>query len=118
MFKSEQELVRCFLAQLVESRHLHFDESCVQVSSEFNYARGRTDVVALSQDGEVFAFEAKLSKWRVALHQAFRNTCFSDRSYVVLPMETALRARQYEHEFDIRKVGLIGISGCTASQTD
>jgi hypothetical protein len=76
------------------------------VAREFDYKAGRTDVVAVSAAGHVVAFEAKLGRWRDALHQAYRNTCFAHRSYVVLPAEAALRAVRYEREFRRRKVGL------------
>jgi|GEM_PF-1776810 hypothetical protein len=78
----------------------------VQVAREFFYRNGRTDVIALASDGCVLAFEAKLERWRAALHQAYRNTCFAHRSYVVLPKEVALRAQRYTAEFDRRGVGL------------
>jgi hypothetical protein len=78
----------------------------VVILREFDYQAGRTDVVAVSADGHVIAFEAKLGRWRDALHQAHRNTCFAHRSYVVVPAETAARAARYEREFRRRRVGL------------
>jgi len=78
----------------------------VSVSCEFFYARGKTDVLALA-DGEVLiAFEAKLKDWRCALDQAYRNTCFAHKSYVVVPKATALTAFAYIAEFKRRGVGL------------
>ena len=76
------------------------------VGLEFDYQGGRTDVVAVSANGFVVAFEAKLERWRDALNQAYRNTCFAHRSYIVVPSETACRAARYEREFLRRKVGL------------
>ena len=73
---------------------------------EFNFQRGRTDVVALSVDGDILAFEAKLSRWRDALHQAYRNLCFANLSYVVLPREVAIYATKHDEEFSNRGVGL------------
>ena len=78
----------------------------VRVGREFFYQRGKTDIVAANEDGEVLAFEAKLVRWRDALHQAYRNTCFSHFSYIVLPMATALRAQKYHAEFERRGVGI------------
>ena len=63
-------------------------------------------MVAVAEDGAIIAFEAKLRKWRQALHQAYRNLCFAHRSYVVLPEKTALIAARYEEEFLTRGVGL------------
>jgi hypothetical protein len=77
---------------------------------EFDYSTGRPDVIALRSNGEVLAFEAKLYRWREALHQAYRNRCFANRSYVVLPGAMASYAAQYEHEFRRRRVGLCSVS--------
>ena len=77
-----------------------------RVGSEFFYQRGRTDIVAVTEAGKVFAFEAKLIKWREALNQAYRNCCFAHRSFVVLPRDTAIRASQYCDAFSLRGVGI------------
>lgn len=82
----------------------------VRITFEFDYIGGRADVLALEQPGELVAFEAKLSKWRDALHQAYRTQCFAHRSYVVLPDDTAKLAVQYEYEFRRRRVGLCAVS--------
>ncbi len=77
------------------------------VTSEFDYSRGRTDVVAVQLDGAVLAIEGKLTRWRDALHQAYRNKCFAHRSYVALPPDTASRALRSEQEFRDREVGIL-----------
>lgn len=82
----------------------------VQVAREFAYQQGRTDVVALTADGQVVAFEAKLTRWRDALHQAYRNKCFAHRSYVLLPMPVASQAHGHVAEFERREVGICTIS--------
>jgi hypothetical protein len=74
--------------------------------TEFFYARGRTDVVAVDEQRDVIAFELKLERWTVALHQAYRNTSFAHRSYVVVPEHTAARAERRPAEFARRSVGL------------
>ena len=102
-FASEKSLVNSFLS------HLGADRSpwcAVRVATEFDYQRGRTDVVARTDDDSVIAVEAKLGDWRTALHQAFRNRCFANRSYVLLPKDAALRAHRYAGEFDRRHVGI------------
>lgn len=76
------------------------------VSCEFFYARGKTDVVALTDGDTLVAFEAKLKDWRYALDQAYRNTCFAHKSYVVVPETTALTAFACVAEFKRRGVGL------------
>jgi hypothetical protein len=102
-FETEQLLVSEFVA-LLESRNTPWGE--VQFTCEFDYSRGRTDVVLLQESGQVIAFEAKLNKWRGALHQAYRNTCFANRSFVLLPKRVALTASGYLQEFESRGVGL------------
>jgi hypothetical protein len=74
--------------------------------TEFDFRRGKTDVVALSTLIGVLAFEAKLTKWRYALQQAYRNRCFARRSFVVLPQPIAHNAAKFDEEFRRRGVGL------------
>ena len=76
---------------------------------EFTYETGRTDVVTVSSNGDVLAFEAKLTKWRDALHQAYRNTRFAHQSFVVVPTEIATRASRFAAEFERRGVGLCAV---------
>src|SRR5437764_481965 len=81
-YRTEAGLVRAFVSRL------HADGGPWKVQGtarEFDYQRGRTDVVAVSGTGQVVAFEAKLDRWKDAMHQAYRNTCFSHLSYVLLP---------------------------------
>jgi hypothetical protein len=106
-FANEKLLVDSFLSLLNSARS---PWGFVKVATEFNYQRGRTDVVAHTDDGIVIAVEAKLGDWRTALHQAFRNRCFTNRSYVLLPKDTAIRAHRYAGEFDRRHVGICYLS--------
>src|SRR5690554_1997168 len=88
--------------------HLHVSSTpwgTVKVATEFFYQRGRTDLVVVS-GGNLIAFEAKLNKWRIALQQAYRNKCFADVSYVILPEREARIASRYQGEFERRGVGL------------
>lgn len=102
IFTTEQELIDNFLEYLINRNP--WDTS--SYGTEFNYMRGKTDVVAISPLNEVIAIEAKLKKWRGALQQAYRNRCFANKSYVLLPLETAQIAYRHEHEFDRRGVGI------------
>lgn len=109
MYRSERGLVRHFVRQLHK-------KNCpwgpVLISREFNYLRGRADLVLVAEQGKhVMAFEAKLERWREALQQAYRNTCFAHSSYVVLPRKAALRAQRYLGDFTFRNVGLCYIDG-------
>lgn len=107
VYESEETLVQTLLLGL-------FSEASpwgpVRVRREFDYQRGRTDVVALTSSGSVVAFEAKLTRWRVALHQAYRNLCFADVSFVVLPKKAAIRAASFSRDFDRRGVGICYVS--------
>lgn len=91
-FDTEQELVDRLLV-LLETDAPRWGP--VRVASEVFYSRGRTDAVALGDGDILIAFEAKLTDWKTALQQAYRNTCFAHTSYVVLPKAAALRAGQY-----------------------
>jgi hypothetical protein len=102
-FANEKTLVNSFISRL------NADQSpwgVVRIATEFDYQRGRTDVVAHTLDDSVIAVEAKLNDWRTALHQAYRNRCFAHRSYVLLPKDTAVRAHRFAGEFDRRLVGI------------
>jgi len=104
MHKAENNLVREFVRQLRKS---HTPWGKVKIAREFSYQRGRADVLALQDKGNhLVAFEAKLVRWRDALHQAYRNTCFAHTSFVLLPRRTAMIAERYEAEFRRRNIGL------------
>jgi hypothetical protein len=103
IFDTEQRLVERFIS-ILESQATPFGD--MRVACEFNYSRGRTDVVALNEGNQVIAFEAKLKDWRTALHQAYRNTCFAHQSFVLLPKDAAFQAADCREEFDKRGVGL------------
>jgi len=108
-FANEKVLVDRFVARLHEGESPWGN---VQVATEFFYQRGRTDVIASTEDRSVIAIEAKLCDWRSALHQAFRNRCFANQSYVLLPKDTAVRAFRYDGEFDRRQVGICFLEDC------
>ena len=105
MFALEQDLVDVFLDKLIDGGPW----GTAKIGTEFNYVRGRTDIIVISLAHEVIAVEAKLIKWRNALQQAYRNRCFADKSYVLLPLEIAEIACRYEYEFEKRGVGICSI---------
>jgi hypothetical protein len=53
-----------------------------------------------------YAFEVKLSDWKKALQQAFRYSCYSDKSIVVLPKEIKRRVQPHVTTFINLNVGL------------
>ncbi len=107
MFENEHNLVCSFIDCLEQ---IPTPWGNVKFGTEFNYQRGKTDLVAVSDTGNVIAFEAKLKKWKIALQQAYRNTCFADLSYVLLPMDSIQVALNSQSEFSKRGVGLCYIT--------
>ncbi len=107
-FATEQMLVDTFVS-LLEANRTPWGK--VRFTREFDYSRGRTDVLAVSNADTVIAVEAKLKDWKCALHQAYRNTCFAHRSFVLLPKQMALTAFSFLVEFERRGVGLCYIDG-------
>ncbi len=105
-FLSEREMVETVMT-LLSSGASPWEPSGLK--KEFEYGNGRTDVIALLGTGTVLALEAKLTRWRVALQQAYRNTCFAHRSMVILPWHAAERACAHRHEFERRNVGLCAV---------
>lgn len=105
-YTTEQDFVDCFLERLP----LDDPWGSSDFNVEFNYSRGKTDIVTVTEDDKVVAIEAKLCKWRNALQQAYRNRCFADKSYVLLPIDAASRALHNEREFRSRGVGICSLS--------
>lgn len=64
----------------------------------------------------VTAYEAKLLKWRQALHQAEAYRQFADESYVVLPKDFAKQALRARAEFVAAGVGLVVVDAQSISR--
>ena len=107
VYDSEQALVEHLLDRIDAAASPWESQD---VATEFSYGRGRTDVL-VGLGGEVVAIEAKLTKWRDALDQAYRNMCFAHYSFVCVPVEVAVRAVRHAAEFQGRGVGLCTIDG-------
>lgn len=111
-YVSEAVFVDSFVKALLQGGPLR--ATCY--TREFNNGTSsRPDVVAVSEEGEVIAFEAKLTKWRAAMQQAYRNAFFADRSYVLLPPAAAARAATNLEEFALRRVGICTLVDGTIS---
>ena len=109
-YQLECDLVDEFKAILLKSQDpFHV----LHLAPEFNYGSGRTDVVAGTIKGNLIAFEAKLSRWRLALTQAYRNSAFAHYSYVLIPSDVVKNPIKNRYEFQRRGVGLcsLGPSG-------
>jgi hypothetical protein len=107
LFSTERDLVQDFVLKIIDKRRSPF--AAPQVAREFNYMNGRIDVVALGTNQQLFAFEAKLTKWKDALHQAYRNSSFCHFSYVLLPPAISARALAAKESFLQRRVGLCSL---------
>jgi hypothetical protein len=102
-YASEAVFVNSFVKALMQEGPLR---ATCYIREFNNGTSSRPDVVAVSEEGEVIAFEAKLTKWRAAMQQAHRNAFFADRSYVLLPPAAAERAKMNLDEFALRRVGI------------
>ena len=83
--------------------------SIQKIANEFDYRSGRTDIIGISNSGELIAFEAKLKRWKDALNQAHKNFSFAHFSYVVLPNNAVNNALRQHYEFERRGVGLCSL---------
>jgi hypothetical protein len=108
VFTNERMLVETFVARLAGKSS---PWGRLQLAREFYYQSGRTDVIGRMKDDSLVAVEAKLTDWRTALHQAFRNRCYAEWSYVLLPEKTARLAHRFTGEFDRRQVGICYLAG-------
>lgn len=106
-FATEAALVDCFVEAL------RLGETCwrsVEVLTEWDHQAGVVDVLARTGQNALVAFEAKLSDWRRAFHQAYRNSSYANRVYVVMPRETVHRALPYRADFERRGIGLCSVA--------
>lgn len=107
-FQSEAALVDKFVDELQTGSSCY---GSVQVTREWNHRAGLVDVLVRDATGGLVAFEAKLDNWRRAFLQAYRNTAYADRAYVLVPPAVAARALQDREEFELRGVGLCSFDG-------
>lgn len=107
MYKKEFQIIEDF-KNIFILKSIPFNLS--ELAHEFNYINGRVDILCSNSYGEIYAFEAKLSKWRIALNQAYRNSSFAHYSYVILPFSKINLAIKYSNEFLRRNVGLCSIA--------
>ena len=111
-FTTEQMLVDTFVS-LLETERTPW--GAVLFAREFDYLRGRVDIVAVANAHTLIAVEAKLKDWKSALHQAYHDTCFAHQSFVLLPKARALAALNFLGEFQRRSVGLCYMMVLTSS---
>ena len=100
----EDELVKDFAASIkITDKRIQ----CSSLGFEFAHQSGRTDLIGVTEEGYLIAFEGKLLQWRKALDQARRNTSFAHYSYVLLPNYSASSAKKNREHFQNLGVGLV-----------
>jgi hypothetical protein len=107
MYELEKSLVDDFKESICYSENV-FD--IADFAFEFYYQSGRADIIGLTDDKKLIAFEAKLTRWRTAVNQAYRNSSFAHYSYVLLPADAVVNAIKHKHEFERRGLGLCSVS--------
>ncbi len=107
-FRTEADLVASFV-EVLESEHSPWGH--VSLTIEWDYGAGYTDVLARTSDGRLVAFEGKLTDWKTAFYQAYRNTSFAPLAYVVMPHRGATTAARYSELFAKQGVGLCSVDG-------
>lgn len=78
----------------------------LQYIKEYQYGVSRTDVLGFAAADGLIAFEAKLTRWKDAVIQAYRNRAYVDLSYIVLPPAIAEQAAAFVPSFIKYGVGL------------
>jgi hypothetical protein len=105
-FPTEAALVNQFVEILGTGRSYWRN---VQIATEWKHRVGFADVLVRTTGGRLVAFEAKLSDWRRAFHQAYRNTSYANHVYVLLPACAVHRALLAREEFEFRGIGLCSL---------
>lgn len=108
IFDSEAEMVNKFIAAL-SKRSSRFGR--VTIAREWDHRAGYVDVLARDRNNALIAFEAKLGDWKRAFMQAYRNTAYADRAYVLLPAGAADRALVHKGTFEDKGIGLCRFDG-------
>jgi len=109
VYELEKFLIEDFKESICHSNNV-FDIS--DFAFEFYYQNGRVDIIGLTDDKKLITFEAKLTRWRTAVNQAYRNSSFAHYSYVLIPTDVVINAIRHRREFERRGLGLCSISPC------
>jgi len=106
IFRKEHQIVDILIDTLMHNDNMF---NAIALNTEFDYSEGKPDVVIVNKQGDIITFEAKLSKWKKAGQQAYRNTSFSHFSYVMMPTSSMNKVRKHLDYFKERNVGLVFI---------
>jgi len=100
---TEADLVREFVSVLQSGKTCWRN---LEVMTEWGHPTGSADILVRTNSRGLIAFEAKLTEWRRAFHQAYRNSMYANRVYVLMPRKTVHRALQFRQDFELRGIGL------------
>lgn len=107
-FASEAEMVDQFVGVLAKPRS---GFGRLEITLEWDHRAGFVDVLARDRSSALIAFEAKLGDWKRAFMQAYRNTAYANRAYVLLPTGVAHRAMLHRETFEGKGIGLCCFDG-------
>lgn len=111
-------------AQLFVPVARHFQDRGYRVAREVDVNGRFADIVALGDDlvaaaatagskaettGDLVAVELKLTDWRGALRQAMAYQVGVERSYVGLPLDTAMTVLRRRNAYEAEGVGLLAV---------
>ena len=86
----------------------HFRERGYAIQAEVDVNGRYADVLALGPEGLV-AVELKLTDWKGALRQAVAYQVGVERSYVGLPLDTAMTVLRKRSAYETEGVGLLAV---------
>jgi len=112
LFTKEEDLIATFCSFLMGNSEPWGE---LLWTREFYFGRGRSDIIGLAPDGDIFAFEAKLTDWSKVINQAHRNTCFANYSVIVLPSRIEDSLARYESAILKRGLGVCFVSETSMS---
>lgn len=108
IFDTEARLVDLFVRSLQDGRTAF---GSLQITTEWDHRSGFVDVLVRDRKNNLIAFEAKLKDWKRAFFQAYRNTAYANRTYILLPRKEAEKAMRYREDFELRGIGLCSMDG-------
>lgn len=109
-FNTEKEMVDT-IKQSSYLKELSLNHDSI-VMEEVKGLFGIPDIVVVKRDSKrktTYAYEAKLTKWKRALTQAYRYKAFADKSYVIMDHDHIGPALSNKESFSKSNVGLISI---------
>ncbi len=107
-FASEATLVEAFVQKLARGRS---PWGKLELATEWDHKSGSVDVLGRTRQKSLIAFEAKLTEWKRAYMQAYRNAAYANKVLVLMPAATVHRALAEAAEFELRGIGLCSFDG-------